>query len=133
MKHLFFIAFMALAFGIKAQSISAHAGNSNFKLTSNGTIQQNGTTKGYIKSDGTIENASHATIGYIKSDGTIENGSHSTVGYVKGDGTVENSSHATLGYVKSDYSVENASHASIGKGEAGTGMASTAVAFFFFQ
>lgn len=132
MKNLFLITFLALAFGIKAQSIAVKPGSTAIRIIQDGTIKQHGVTKGYVKPDGTLENASHATIGYIKSDGTIENASHSTVGYVKGDGTVENATHTAIGYIKSDYTVENVSHSTIGHGE-GYSIYWVAVASFFFN
>ena len=41
-------------------------------------------TVGYIKDNGTVQDASFRTIGYVKPDGTVQDSSFRTIGYAKG-------------------------------------------------
>jgi len=133
MKKLIAIVFLALAFGAKSQSIVATSGSNTTKIRANGNLESAGAVKGFIKDNGTIENAAHVAIGYIKSDGTIENAAHKAVGYVKGDGTVQNASHATIGFVRSNLHAYNASNVDLGSSDEVSDMNRLAVAFFFFK
>ena len=60
-------------------------------------MASNGTTLGYVRSNGVVENRSHITIGYIQPNGVIEGSNRITIGYVSGN-TVEKSNRITLGY-----------------------------------
>ncbi len=124
------VAFLSITFA-QAQSIQSTSGSTTGYIKSDGTIQNSSRSViGYIK-DGVIQNKSRSTIGYIK-DGTIQNSSHSTVGYVKSDGTVQNSSRSTIGYIKDDGTVQNRSHSKIGHAD-GIKKEWAAVAYFFFK
>ena len=71
-------------------------------------------TLGYCKTDGTVEDKTHATIGHIKTDGTIQDVHMATIGYVKTDGTMEDSHHVALGYFMPGGDLQDATHKVIG-------------------
>lgn len=106
-----------------------------------------GSTLGYIRTNGVVENSTHSTIGYIKTSGEVEGSTHSTIGYIRSNGEIENSSHSTIGYYRNgcfedwrhstvgyfrNGDVEGSTHSTIGKIRGGSNSTAVAAAVYFF-
>jgi hypothetical protein len=132
MKKILVLAFVALSFGLSAQTLRNSSNSTIGSISSDGTVRNSSnSTIGKIESDGTIRNSSNSTIGKIESNGTFRNSSNSTIGKIESDGTVRNSSNSTIGKIESDGTVRNSSNSTIGKAEGVK--RSWAAAYFFFD
>lgn len=133
MKNLIAIAFVALSFGLKAQTVAKVAGNTGVTITNDGMVQVNGQNKAQITNNGSIKNTANVVIGSISEDGTIKNASNQVVGYFMSNYAVHDAAHAPIGQLLSTLEVKNNANVKLGNYNEQVNPAWTAFAYFFLK
>ena len=94
-RFLTLLLFLALsAVAASAQMVQ----DASYRIVAH--IKSDDRTVGFLKRDGTVEDASYRIVGHIKPDGVILDSSYRILGHVKTDGTVQDASYRVIGHVK---------------------------------
>lgn len=132
MKKLLVLAFLGLALGFKAQTITPVAGNTNVQVNPNGTILIGGVVKGYINNN-IITNPSNVQIGSIDQNGDIKNANNVVVGRFMENYDVQDANNNVIGHLRTTLQVKTVANVVLGNWIDTTPPVWSAVAYFFFS
>jgi hypothetical protein len=133
MKRFLLFAFIAFAFQLRSQTISAGIGSADVQIVGGGKLMLNGVEKGHILQDGTIQNAQNVNIGSVNDIGEIRNAANVIVGFFKPNYEVHNAGNVMIGYFRSTRQVFNSADVQLGTYIPEVKPSWSAVAYFFFQ